>query len=206
MNEVFDKLLAVEFGNLPAPVQAAHLVKPLMSLPVHTAGAGFELLLTAELERPAPVTLMPKLAIKGWRDAGTLGLIYEGVTMLKVARLLLSRPTPPQRTVARAWLQTGNPLHLHLLPYVDFSEISEARYLVNSREVRLVSTCLRGRSASVLGQSIITMQRVAKDIGALLPRRSHVIDLACLGDGALRVVEINPALTPCDLAWLRATA
>lgn len=203
LSATHEKLRAVEFTALPEPVRQAHWVAPLLSVPLRPEGEGFAPLDPAALDRPAPTTLLPKLAIKSWRDSGGLGLIYEGASMLTVVGKLLAHPTAQQRTVARAWLDAGEPLHLHLLPFVDLVDVSEARFLAHVRETRLVSACQRGSSARGFGAALPQMLALARSLTAHLPTRSHVLDLALLPTGQVRVIEVNPGLTPQDLGLLR---
>ncbi|MEI7866784.1 MAG: hypothetical protein WCI11_02740 [Candidatus Methylumidiphilus sp.] len=97
------------------------------------SGTG-KLLNPGELDRPAPQALVPKLGIKSWRDAGRLGVIYEGMNM---------------RLHCPSWrplLQTSQP---HLPPH------------------------------------------------------DHIIDVGYFPSGDVWLVEINPGLTPQDLAVLQ---
>ena len=206
MEQVFEKLRAVEFERLPPRVQMAHLARPVLSAPVEPFGGAFRLVSPAGLDRPAMQALVPKLAIKSWRDAGTLGVIHEGLNVRLVVEQLLRHPTAPQRLAARAWTQAGLPLHLHLSPYVDFSDVSEVRFLTNPNECRRVSTCLRGRSAEDFASALPGLTAFALQIAAHLPPRSHVLDVGLRPTGDIRLVDVNPGLTPQELAALRSDA
>jgi hypothetical protein len=203
LQAAFDKVLAVQPARLPPDIQKLLLTPPLRSLDVVLAGDGFALADPAAAPGNAPQALVPKLGIKSWRDGGSLNVIHDGVPLAAALQKILARPTAAQRTLAQAWLQTGQPLQVHLMAYVDFTDISEARFLASPREVRAVSQCLRGASAASVPGLMPRLDAAVKKLVALLPPRSHVIDLACLPDGNLRVVEINPGLGPNDLAALR---
>ncbi|QRK11410.1 hypothetical protein JQX13_15845 [Archangium violaceum] len=202
MVHVYEKLQAVEFDRLPGRVQKAYLAPPVLSAPVAPLGEGFQLSLPTSLDLPAPRALVPKLGIKSWRDAGALGVIYEGVNIREVVERLLKCPTRPQRLAARAWLETGLPLRLHLSPYVDYSEVSEVRFLANPRECRRLSSCLRGQSAQSFAAALPQLTAFAEELATHLPQRSHLLEIAYLSPGEFWLVEVNPGLTPQDLAIL----
>jgi hypothetical protein len=204
MVHVYEKLQAVEFDRLPERVQKACLAPPIFSAPVAPAGDGFQLALPTRLARPAPQALVPKLGIKSWRDAGTLGVIYEGVNIREVVDRLLKCPTAPQRLAARAWLQAGLPLRLHLSAYVDYSEVSEVRFLANPRECRRLGSCLRGQSAQSFAAALPQLTAFAEELAAHLPQRSHILEVAYLSPGEFWLVEVNPGLTPQDMEDLRS--
>jgi hypothetical protein len=147
---------------------------------------------------------MCKLAIKSWRDSGSLQIVAAGVPLRPAIEHLLKRPTPAQRTVARAWLDTGTPLLLHLLPYRSFTDISEVRWLTSPRETRFISACQRGQSAALLGRAMPQMKRLAQELASHLSAHSHIIELACLPDGQIKLVEVNPALQPLEIKALFA--
>ena len=122
----------------------------------------------------------------------------------EVVERLLKQPTAPQRLAARAWLQADLPLRLHLSPYVDYSEVSEVRFLANPRECRRISSCLRGRSAQSFAAALPQVTAFAEELAAHLPHRSHILDVAYLAPGEFWLVEVNPGLTPQDIAVLRS--
>jgi hypothetical protein len=62
---------------------------------------------------------------------------------------------------------------------------------------------LRGATAAGVPSLGPRLQAAVNKLVEQLPPRSHVIDLACLPDGNLRVVEINPGLTPQELKTLQ---
>lgn len=204
MTHVFEKIRAVEFDQLPIPVQMAHLTSPVLSVTVEPDSTAFHLVSPISLERPAPEALVPKLGIKSWRDSGTLGVIYEGMNIRQVIDRLLLQPTMSQRLVSCAWTQASLPLRLHLLRYVDFSEISEVRFLINPRECRRISTCLRGQSAQGFAAALPKVTAFAKEIAGHLPQRSHILDIGYLGTGGIWLIDVNPGLTPGDITVLKS--
>lgn len=198
-----DKVLAVQYTRLPPDIQKLLLSPPLKSLDVQPAGSGFALVDPGAAQDVAPASLIPKLGIKSWRDDGSLNVIYDGVPLALVLDKILARPTDAQRVLAKAWLLNGLALQVHLSLYHDFTDISEVRYLASPRDIRVVSQCLRGATATAVPSLGPRLQAAVKMLVALLPPRSHVIDLACLPDGNLRVVEINPGLTPQEVNALQ---
>lgn len=147
----------------------------------------------------APRGLFPKLAIKSWRDGGSLGGIAAGMPIRPVVEHLLSHPTRPQRVVAKAWARAGAPLELLLFPFLDFSDGSETRWLAGPGGTSFVSACERGASAPRLGGALASMHALASRLAKALPPRSHILELALLPDGGIRLVEVNPALQPMEL-------
>lgn len=198
----WERLVSCDFEQLPPAVQALHLSRPVRSAPVQAQGRGFRLVAPEAFAEAAAVPLFPKLGIKSWREAGGLGVIYEGVAPLAVVAPLLRAPTDAQRLMARAWQRAGRPLQVHLWPYLDFTDITEARYLVRAGGARFTSACLRGASAPRYEPSVVRMVRLAEEVAQHLPPVPWIVDLALLPDESLRVVEINPALGPRELAEL----
>jgi len=196
------KLLACAFEKLPKPIQNAHLTRPALITEVEPDGDGFRLMRPAGFLGPASQPLVPKLGIKTWRDAGGLGVIYSGVAMIALLKPLLRAPTGAQRLMARSWARYGTPLPLYLLPYLDFSDTSEARFLAHAGSCRRISACLRGSSAAGFDARVSRLGQAAKQCAALLGAGSWILDLALLPDDRIRIVEVNPALSPVELAVL----
>jgi len=121
-----------------------------------------------------------------------------------MAGILLKQPTQPQRLAARAWLEANLPLRLHLSPYVDFSEVSEVRFLADTNECHQVSACHRGSSAQGLSAALPQIKSFAAQIANQLPPYKHIIDLGYFPSGDVWLIEINPGLTPQDLAALQS--
>lgn len=203
MVHVYEKLQAVEFDRLPKRVQKEYLAPPILSEPVLPSGAEFRLWSPTSLNYPASQALVPKLGIKGWRDSGVLGVVYEGMNVRLMVERLLKWPTAPQRLAARAWLQADLPLRMYLSPYVDFSEVTEVRFLADPRQCRHISACLRGQSEESFAEALPLLTDFAKEIAAHLPQRIHLLDVCYLTTGKIWLVEVNPGLTPQDLAVLQ---
>lgn len=199
-----DKLLALDPKRLPPALLELMLVCPYAHATVHPAGSGFAVKRWGNVPKEAVRDTVCKLGIKSWRDSGSLRPIYQGAPLRRGIDLLLGEPTAPQRTLARTWLDTGTPLTLQLLPYVDFRDISETRWLVGPDVLRFVSACERGRSAATLAAAMDAVQALALEAADHLPARSHLLDIACPPDGPPRLVEVNPALTPGELKALMA--
>ncbi len=198
----WERLVSCDFEQLPPAVQALHLSRPLRSAPVQAHGRGYRLHAPEAFAEAAAVPVFPKLGIKSWRDAGGLGVVYEGVSPLAVVGPLLRAPTPAQRLMARAWQRAGRTLQVHLWPYLDFVDVTEARFLVRAGVARRSSACLRGTSAPQYEQNAVRMARLAEKVAQQLPPAPWIVDLALLPDDSLKVVEVNPALGPRELAEL----
>jgi len=140
MIDVYEKIRSVEFNLLPEPIQKVYLSPPIISVPVKQDDLAFKASYSPKLEGNAIEAYMPKLGIKSWKEAGSLGLIYQGVKIRSIIEPLLKNPTEAQRISAQAWLKFKLPLMLHLLAYVDFSQVTEVRYLVNRKGIRGISS------------------------------------------------------------------
>ncbi len=95
------------------------------------------------------------------------------------------------------------PLMLYLSPYVDFSQITEVRFLVNQKGTSRISSCLRGQSMGDFQQVLSKITSFARKIAMHLPSYSHILDIAYLPNGNIRLVEVNPGLTPKDIKELQ---
>ncbi len=204
MTDVYEKIRSVEFGKLPEPVQKVYLAPPVISVRVKQKGNVFQATFSVKLEGNVSEAYMPKLGIKSWRESGSLGLIYQGVNIRSVVEPLLKNPTNAQNISAQAWLNFKLPLMLHLSPYVDFSQITEIRFLVNQKGTSRISSCLRGQSMESFQQVLPKITSFASKIAMHLPNYSHILDVAYLPDGNIRLVEVNPGLTLKDIKELQA--
>lgn len=203
MVHVYEKLQSVAFERLPEPIQKVCLTAPVLSMVVALEGNDFRLTTPSLLDHPANRALVPKLGIKSWRDSGSLGVIYEGINIRTIAERLLQSPTQPQRTISKAWTETGTPLKLHLSPYVDFSQATEVRFLATRKRCKRISLCLRGQTVQSLNAVFPRIIDFANAVAQYLAPWSQIIDIAYFPTGEIRLVEINPGLTPGDIAWLR---
>ena len=179
-----DKLLAVDIDRLPPPLRAALLNQPVFSIPVKAAGNAFEpAQWPAALPAEAPRDLFGKLGIKSWRDGGSLRPIFRAMPLRAVVDRLLSQPTSAQRVAARAWLDTGTQLKLHLFAYIDFTHVSEVRWQVDAQGVHFASACQRGASAGLLSAAMTRMRTLAGQVADLLPPTAHIVELAARDAG-----------------------
>jgi len=199
------KLLALDVERLPPPLQAASLNRPVFSIEVKAVGGAFEVeRWPAAMPAEAPRDLFGKLGIKSWRDGGSLRPIFRAMPLRAVVDRLLSQPTSAQRVAARAWLDTGTQLKLHLFAYIVFTHVSEVRWQVDAQGMHFASACQRGASAGLLSAAMTRMRTLAGQVGDLLPPTAHIVELACMPDGDVRLVEINPGLEPVELRALQA--
>ena len=199
LESAHEQLLALDLARLPPAVRATFVVQPLLSVPIEADGEGFKVVSWASLPAAAPRALFAKLGVKSWRDGGSLRVMYAGVPMRPALESMLAAPTRAQRLAARAWLDNDVPLELHLFPYVDFTDISESRWLVDPRAINCLSVCERGASATRLRGAVPHMHRLAQAIGTALPPRRTLVDIAGLPDGSVRLVDINPGLSLSEI-------
>jgi hypothetical protein len=71
--------------------------------------------------------------------------------------------------------------------------------------VQFISACQRGQSSGLVGGAMARMRALARQVGDLLPPTAHIVEFACLPNGEVRLVEINPGLEPPELRLLTAT-
>lgn len=204
MINVYEKIRSVEFSKLPKPVQNAHLMPPVISVPIEQEEDYFQPSCSDKLQGKASECYMPKLGIKSWKESGSLALIYEGITLLPAVQILLQKPTKAQNISAQAWLKYKLPLTLHLSSYVDFSQVSEVRFIVSEKGIKRTSCCLRGLTMAVFQQVLPDINRFIREIKEHLPDYSHILDVAYLPNGKIRLIEVNPALTSQELKKLKA--
>lgn len=201
--DAYEKIRAVEYPQLPQPVQASLVSPPVISAEVEPCDDGFRLVDSESLDRTDERALVPKLGIKGWRDAGFLGVIYDGVNIRFMVERLLLNTTRPQNIIARAWLNFDLPLMLHLSPYIDFSEVSETRFLVGPDDCQRLSICLRGSNEQRFESALPEIEAFAKEITEHLPDdRRHILEVCLLPNDDIRLVEVNPGLTPQEFRAL----
>ena len=202
MENVHKKIRAVEFDRLPEDVQKAFPNPPLYSEPVWHRKEGFRLLSPDSLDHPAPQALFPKLGIKSWRDSGSLAIIYKEINIRSAAERILQIPTDAQLILAKAWINYLLPFRLHLFPYVDFSNVTEVRFLANTTRCLVISACLRGQSVDDYKNSLPQITEFAKKMAKHLSPASHILDVGHFISGEIRLVDVNPALNPAELSLL----
>jgi hypothetical protein len=127
-----------------------------------------------------PDRVFAKLGPKSWRDGQSV--CFELTTLER----RLARLTRPQMLLAGAITTAGAPLRLYLSEPRDMSAISEYRMLVTGGRASRRSACLRGLEARPKALAEFAQTACTGIIGPL------VLDIACLPDGSLRLVDINP--------------
>lgn len=201
IGEAHRKLLAVDPANLPAACRALMVAQPAHALPL---GPDLQVRDWMAVGETAMHDWFPKLGIKSWRDGGSSCVIARGMPLHPVIEGILGAPTWQQRTLAGAWIAAGAPLYLYLYPFVDFTDISESRWLASARGSRFVSGCQRGRSAPLFGKALRDMQQLAGQMARALGDDPQLVELALLPSGQIRLVEINPSLRPAEAKALVA--
>ena len=203
MTHVFDKLLATEYPALDPRVQSALVSPPEHVFEVKSVGDGFALVKDDLPWETAPGAWFPKLGIKSWQESGRLQILQTGQPVRPWIDRVLATPTDAQRLAARAWTETGRPLRLFLAAYVDFSQISEVRFFASREGCRYVSHVTRGSGGESVGPLRREMQAYAVEVASRVPLDSVIVDVALTGAG-LRLVDVNPGLTPADIEDLRS--
>jgi len=196
LDSAYEKIRAVDPAALPEPVRQLLVALPTLQLVLQPDLAVKD---WATLPEEAPYNLFPKLGIKSWRDGGSVRPIARGMPLRPIVQGLLRSTTPQQRAVLGAWRAASLPVTLYFYPVVDFSDVTEVRWLARPGGVEFVSACQRGASAARLGAALGDLQALAGRIADLLPERSHIIELALSPGGQMRLVEVNPALEPAEL-------
>ena len=183
----------------PEAVRASAWALPWTSVPLMAAEDGT--LAPAEdapdLPAVAPGDLMPKLAIKSWRDAGRLRVVREGAPLDAAVASLIAGPTWQQRLVLRAWLDASLAPALHLSPWRAVGD--ETRYLAGADGARHLSTCLRADGPRDAAAAKVLADTAWKEFGQA---RSLVVQMAYDAEGAPLVVDVNPGLTLSELRFL----
>ena len=202
MRKTAQKLVATEYRSLSDSVRQSMIVEPETVLRVNR-GPTLEV---AELPfEYTNQTLLPKLGVKSWRDSGRLRLVRPHMGAAPQVQALLSRLTRAQMIMLKAYSSIAAPLYLYLFPYIDFSDISEARYLCRAGSAKFVSVCLRGESQRLFQSNrdklAAQAQAIAKGFGDL----SVVIDMALCPDRSTYLVDVNPGLDQNDLRALGLT-
>jgi hypothetical protein len=171
---------------------------PAYRMPVDITGDVPRLIERPSREWSAPFPLFLKLGAKSWRDCGTLRTISEQQGFLPCVEALFSRLSERQKRYLSLVRPFHDRLDLSLFRYVDFSDISEARWLVQRGRVVFSSCCLRGSSAEHARAGHHRMRDLAALIGAALGVDA-IVDLALRPCGTISILEINPS--PGDLAF-----
>lgn len=196
------RLLKCEPSRLPREAADLLIARPRLSLLVEWRAAGPALFDPGAIDAPAPKCFVPKLGIKSWTESRAHGLIQEGANMGAQIDHLLRAHSPAQALAARSWSRAGLPLMLYLMPYVDFSEVSEMRFLVNGETLHLISRCERGESAEQLDHVRANLRGMARSVGRAMGFGGWLVDLAVNPEGRIGLIEVNPALGKAELSAL----
>lgn len=177
----------LEYSDWPDAAIAVALNRPfaVIDLSYRLTGAGVVIEAPELGDLDMPDRVFAKLGPKSWRNGpGGVCVPGEGAALLR----RLARPTREQAHLIAAMAAAGAPLRLYLFEGRDFAGISEYRMQLCHGQWRQQSVCLRGRAVD---PTCLT---------SLLARLSEVLpfpvtlDIACLSDGSLRLVDINPGL------------
>lgn len=203
MPTVFEKLALTDYRNLPRAVRDALIAHPAAELSVKPESDGFALVSHDLPWDAAPIALVPKLGIKTWRDSGRLHIIHKGLAVLPRLETLLRTPTYQQRLALQAYGEVHATPSLYLMPYVDFTHVSEARMLCSRGNAQLTSACLRGDSAPLYDGAKDGLRDFAISLARFIDLDRCIIDLALAPDGRVMLVEVNPALMPGEIDMLK---
>lgn len=191
----------LEFSDWPPSVVDLCMATPVFSLPVAYYRDGETIRLSAEgaLDIASDFLLFPKLGPKSWRDDGRLRpVLLDGRDNEQVVASLLCALSPQQCYTTRNIVENDAPLFLYLFPWIDFTTISEFRFLYLKRTgtARLLSQV--NRTTNRLVDKAQTMTRCAalsKKVGAAFDRDGIVVDVGLRPTGDVRLIEVNPART-----------
>lgn len=140
----------------------------------------------------APLALFPKLGAKSWRDRGDLATIGVHQPVRPAIEAMLARLSPRQHRYLSLVRKSIDRVDLSLYAYVDFADISEARWQVTQGKPRLTSQCLRGASAAPAREAHDAMRALAASVGSALSVDA-MLDIAVRPCGAVAILEINPS-------------
>lgn len=203
MLTVQEKLRSTEFDALSATVRDAMIAEPFIRLPVKRSAEGFILSADTLPFATPPKALFPKLGIKSWRSTGRLQICQVGRPIKPHLDNILGQPTRTQMLASRAWEDCDTPMTLYLFPFMDFSEITEVRFLSSKDGTSFSSACLRGASAQMFDAAKAGMRSLIDRLTPEFRMDSVIFDVALMPGGRIAVVDINPGLTPADITALR---
>ena len=202
MPTVYEKLVLTDYKNLPRAVRDAFIAHPAAELSVEAEGGGFALVSHELPWEVAPIALVPKLGIKTWRDSGRLHVLHKGIAVRPKLEALLRTPTHQQCLALQAYEEMHTTPSLYLVPYVDFTHVSEARLLCSRGNAQFTSACLRGDSASLYDNAKGSLRDFAISLARFVELDRCVVDLALTPEGRVMLVEVNPALMPHEIDTL----
>jgi hypothetical protein len=136
-----------------------------------------------------------KLGAKSWRDGGRLRIIPELIPFVPAIAGLLAELSTNQRRYLELVRPYHSRLDLAVFRYVDFSDISEVRWVWRDGRARLSSGCYRGLSAERAHRAADEMRGLIEKVSLFLPSRV-VVDLAIGPEGNISILELNPLGSP----------
>lgn len=160
-----------------------------------------------QTENPLPDAaqqdLLPKLAIKSWQESGRLRVIPQGLPLANAVVARLLSPTAQQRVVLRAWDNVELPPYLHLFPWADMRNVTEARFLWSGGRLNSISTCQR----NAVRVADLDFSKAGPFIADQIPALgSFIVQFAVPENEQARIIDINPVLSQADLDDLERAA
>lgn len=197
------RVRATEITAWPQAVRDHAFAQPVLSLPVKGA------LTALQVDGPVPeaheTDLFPKLGAKSWQETGRLRIIPAGMPLPGAVAARLATPTRQHLMLHRAWGE--GELHLHLFAAMDFTAISEGRYLVAGGSAARSNLCLRGlQGEKIVAKAAEYALALAKGAAERLEAGSVIVQIAFEPTGRVTVLDINPALSPAQVEMLMQPA
>jgi hypothetical protein len=196
---ILARVEATEIINWPSSVLEHAFTPPVYSVKIAQGDNGLR------ATDPLPPThagdLFPKLGVKSWQETGRLRIIRAGQPLVESVAGLLATPTRQHLCLMAAWQKAQ--LHLHLFAWHDFTQISEARYLVSGGTCARTSLCLRGAATeAVVAQTAAYARNLAKGTADRIDAGSVIVQVAIEASGRVTVLDVNPGLTPAETSML----
>jgi hypothetical protein len=193
------RIRATEITAWPSAVRDHAFVQPALSLTVK--GPLTALAVDGAVPDSSDTDLFPKLGAKSWQETGRLRIIPAGLPLEGAVAARLATPTRQHVMLHGAWPE--GTLRLHLFPARDMTRVTEARYLVSGKMVARASLCLRGPGAeAVVAAKDAFAVKLAVGAAERLGMGSVIVQVAFEPDGRTSILDINPALTPAEVALL----
>ncbi len=193
------RIRATEITAWPAAVRDHAFAQPALSLAVKGPLNG--LVVDGAVPEVHDADLFPKLGAKSWQETGRLRIIPAGLALPGAVAARLATPTRQHVMLAPAWSE--GVMHLHLFPATDMTRVTEARYLVAGKIVARASLCLRGPGAEAVAAAKDAFAvKLAVGAAERLGIGSVIVQVAFEPNGRTSILDINPALTPAEVALL----
>jgi len=203
MSSALTRIRMTDVSVWPDAVKPYAFALPVLSVPVARHDETGALKVASELPEIAPQDLLPKLTVKSWQETGRLRIIPAGLPLAPAIAARLATPSAQQLAVLQAWDEAEDPPLLHLFPFTDMRLGSELRCLWADGALTVISACRRG-TARERGEDLDALgQLVARAMPSL---GTFVLQCAVPSDGVPRIMDINPGLTPPELASLKRDA